>query len=320
MKDTILLYRGESFNSNFFYFSGLDIDNSFLLMQGGKKRLLVSKLEERGARKTFKGKIVVLDDFYPYLKKELKSRKVKIDGARLPARIYEKLSGFCKPVDASMEFYTKRMVKNKDEIEKIKKAVKITTEILDGLEITKDMTENEIKQQLLLKTLEKGMEPAFEPIVASGMNTAVPHHKCTNKKIEDFVMVDFGVKFNNYHADMTRCYAVSYSENAERETKLYQKLHAVFDSIIEEMPSMKTGKDLAEFTEKAIAKSGLPKMIHAAGHGVGLDIHEFPRLGKKYEDKLAGTVFALEPAAYYKTYGARFEEVVYYDGKKVKVL
>ncbi len=320
MKDTILLYRGEAFNSNFFYFSGLDITNSFLLMQGGRKKLLVSELEERGARKEFKGKIVVLDDFYPYLKKELKGRKVKIDAAKLPARIYEKLSKFCKPVDASEEFYTKRMLKRKDEIEKIKKAAKITKEIFNSLEISKGMTENEVKQQLLLNTLEKGAEPAFEPIVASGMNTAVPHHRCTNKRIEEFMMVDYGVKFNNYHADMTRCYAVSYSEKAERETKLYQKLHGVFDSIVDEIPSLKTGKELSAFSRKIIAKAGLPRMIHAIGHGVGLDIHEFPRLSLKYTDKLAGSVFALEPAAYYKTYGARFEEVVYYDGKKVRIL
>jgi Xaa-Pro aminopeptidase len=67
-------------------------------------------------------------------------------------------------------------------------------------------------------------------------------------------------------------------------------------------------------------RKGLPRMIHAIGHGVGLDIHEFPRLSVKYKDELKGSTFALEPAVYYNSYGARFEETVYYDGKKVRIL
>ncbi len=319
-KETILLYRGETRNPNFYYFSGLDISNSFLLMQGGRKKLLVSELEEKGARKVMKKGVVVLDDFFPYLKKELKGKKVKVDGGRLPARIFGKLGKFCKPADASVEFYTKRMAKRKDEVEKIRKAAKITNEMIDSLEVSKGMTENEVKKQLLINTLEKGLEPAFEPIVASGPNTAVPHHRCTDKKIEDFVLVDYGVKVGHYCSDITRCFAVSRTEAAEREMNLYRRLHDVFDLIVDEIPSLENGKELAELSEKIMKYKGLPKMIHAVGHGVGLDVHEFPRLNKKYNDNILGTVFALEPAAYFRSYGARFEETVYYDGKKVRIL
>ncbi len=318
-KTPVLLYRGEAFNPNFHYYSGLDIGNSFLLIEGGRKKLLVSPLEEPGARKAMK-KAVVLEDFFPYLKKELKGKKVKIDGSRLPARIYERLRKFCRPVDASVEFYTDRMFKNKDEVEKIRKATRITKEIIDSLEIKKGMTENEVRKQLLLKTLEKGLEPAYEPIVASGSNTAAPHHVCTNKRIEEFALIDFGVKVGNYCSDITRCFAVSRSRVAEQDISLYRSMHDVFDMIVDEMPSFENGGELAGFAAKVFRAKKLPAMIHAIGHGIGLDVHEFPRLNRKYKDSLKGAVFTIEPAAYYKTYGARFEEVVYYDGKKARVL
>ena len=318
--NTILLYRGENFNANFYYFSGTDISNSFLLIEGKKKTLLVSELEEPGARKSFKGKIEVMDDFYPYLQKELKGKKVKIDGVKLSAKIFEKLSKFCKPTDASAELYEKRMIKRKDEIEKIKKAVRLTNEILDSLDVSRGTTENDVKQQVLKYFFDNGVEPAFKPIVASGSNTAIPHHSPTNARITDFALIDCGAKFDNYCSDLTRCFAVKHTESSEREGKLYQQLHEVFDMIIDEIPSLHTGGELAKFTNQLMEKKGFPRMIHAIGHGVGLDIHEFPRLSSKYDDKLKGTVFALEPAVYYKTYGARFEETVYYDGKKVRVL
>lgn len=318
--DTMLFYRGYDFNPNFYYFSGTDISNSFLLVEGKKKTLLVSELEAPGARKSFKGKMEVMDDFHPYLKKELKGKKVKIDGSRLPAKIYEKLTKFCKPKDASAEFLEKRMVKRKDEVEKIKKAVNTTTEIIDSLEISRGATEKDVKNQIIMEFFEKGTGPAFDPIVASGANTAVPHHTPGNSKITDFALIDCGVKNSNYCSDITRCFAVKHTEASEREGKLYQQLHSVFDTIIDEIPSLHTGGELAKFTNELMEKKGFPRLIHAIGHGVGLDVHEFPRLSSKYKDELKGSVFAIEPAVYHKTYGARFEETVYYDGKKVRVL
>ena len=315
--ENILLFRGEKFNPNFYYFSGLDISNSFFLVKGGQKKLLVSHLEEKGARKHMKKDIVVLDDFYPYLKKELKGRKVKIDGTKLPARIYERLRKFCKPEDASTEFFKKRMVKRKDELEKIKKAVKITKKILASLELSKKMTENQVKKQILMKTLEAGVEPAFEPIVAGGFNTAIPHHSCTNKKIGNYILIDYGVKVNNYCADLTRCFTIGKAEN---ELKLYEEVQDIFHKIVDSIPEMKTGGEIGKLYEKLVKSKDFPKPIHAIGHGLGIDVHEFPRLGSKYTDNIMGTVFAIEPGIYLNKYGARHEEDVYYDGKKVRIL
>lgn len=315
--ENLLLFRGEIFNPNFYYFSGLDIHNSFFLIKSRQKRLLVSRLEERGAKKFMKKGVVILDDFYPYLKKELKGKKVKIDGSRLPARIYERLRKFCKPEDASLEFYNKRMVKRKDELEKIRKAVKITKKILSSLELSKGMSENQIKKQILMKTLEKGVEPAFDPIVAGVSNTAVPHHTCTNKKIGNFVLIDYGVKVDNYCSDLTRCFSVGKAEN---EMKLYEEVKDIFYKIVDNIPEMKTSGEIGRLYEKIVKSKKFPKPVHAIGHGIGIDVHEYPRFGRKYSDNIKGAVFTIEPGIYLNKYGARYEEDVYYDGKKVRIL
>ena len=315
--ENLLLFRGEIFNPNFYYFSGLDLHNSFFLVKGGRKKLLVSRLEEKGARKHMKRGVVVLDDFYPYLKKELKGRNVKIDGTRLPARIYERLRRFCRPEDASTEFFKKRMVKRKDELEKIKKAVKITKKILASLELSKKMTENEVKKQILMKTVEAGAEPAFGPIVAGGSNTAIPHHSCTNKKLGNFILIDYGVKIDNYCADLTRCFSIG---RAEKEMKLYEEVKDIFHRIIDKIPEMKTSGNVGKLYEKVVKSKKFPRPVHAIGHGLGIDVHEFPRFGKKYLDDIKGTVFTIEPGIYLQRYGARYEEDVYYDGKKVRIL
>ena len=315
--ETTLLYRGEGFNPNFYYYSGADISNSFLLIKSGQKKFLVSPLEERAARKAMKKNVVVLDDFFPYLKKQLKGENVKVDGSRLPARLYERLGKFCKPKDACVEFYTKRLVKRKDEIAKMAKAAKITKKMLDSLELSKNMTENDVKKQILIKTMEAGLEPAFEPIVAGGPNTAVPHHSCTDRRIGNFVLVDYGVRFENYCSDITRCFALG---KADKEIKLYEELQDIFHKVIDGIPNAKNSGEIGKLYEKLTKSAKLPKPIHSIGHGVGLDVHEFPRFGKKYSDKLKGAAFAIEPGAYLKNFGARFEETVYYDGKRVRIL
>jgi Xaa-Pro aminopeptidase len=67
-------------------------------------------------------------------------------------------------------------------------------------------------------------------------------------------------------------------------------------------------------------KAGLPKMIHSIGHGIGLQVHEFPRFNKKYKDKIRQSTFTIEPAVYFKDFGVRYEETVYYDNRKAVVL
>jgi len=82
---------------------------------------------------------------------------------------------------------------------------------------------------------------------------------------------------------------------------------------------MKTGKDVASFVSNSLKQNAFPPMPHSAGHGIGLDIHERPRLSLLSSEKLKGATMALEPAFYLSRYGMRFEETLHFDGKKARI-
>ena len=170
---------------------------------------------------------------------------------------------------------------------------------------------------MLNETNNLGLSPAFEPIVATGKNSAMPHYRGSDVKIRDYVLIDYGVKYKFYNSDLTRCF---FLKKDRRKEEAYSKLKSIVYEIIDNLQSFSTGADIARFSEKLFSRYGLPEQIHAIGHGLGLDVHETPALNKKSKDKLKNSVLAIEPGVYYKDFGARFEENIYFDGKKTKIL
>ncbi|MBU0586491.1 M24 family metallopeptidase [Candidatus Micrarchaeota archaeon] len=209
-----------------------------------------------------------------------------------------------------------RAKKKPEEISKIKKAVSFTKKIISEIDLDEFKTEEDLRSWLVFQAYKKG-GLAFDPIVASGKNSSFPHYKPKAGKMRDFTLIDFGVRCGNYCSDITR---VLFSKRNRKVENAYEELQQVFYEILDEFPNFKTGKQVALFSEKLFEKYKLPKPIHSIGHGVGLDIHEFPRLNKKYSDPIKGAVMAIEPAAYFKDFGVRFENTIYFDGKKVQVL
>jgi Xaa-Pro aminopeptidase len=288
-----------------------------LLVDGSRKTLFVPALNERIARNEFEGKIVAYKDFSKTLKEYLKGRRVDVDGASLNLRIAQKLGKFCKLKDNSIELLKKRSGKRPDEVAKIKKAVGITKQIFHSLDFKKAGTEVDIRKQLLVQTIELGAEPAFEPIVSTGQNTSYPHYCPGQKKLEGLVMVDYGVKYAHYCSDVTRCFIL---DGDRKKKEQYERLQEICHFLADSLPDLRTGKNVGKLGNDLLEKSGFGKMPHSIGHGVGLDIHEFPRLGFKSDDKIAGSVMAIEPAFYLKNYGMRFEETVDFTGKRAMIL
>ncbi len=316
MKLPLLLYRDEHFNSNFFHFSGVDIDHSFLFVDKDSQILIVPRMNQKAAKEQFSGVVIPYIDPLPELKKLLKGRKVGVDGFNVRFGVTQKLKKFCKLEDVSIDLLKSRMQKTQVEVNKIKKAAELTKEILQSLEIKKGKTEADIKKQLMIETLERGLEPAFAPIIAADRNSSFPHYQTGAVKIKRMVLIDYGVKFGNYCSDLTRCYFV----DGAKEKAIYLALQEIFGEIIDEFPNLRTGGELARFTSRLFKKAKLPELPHAIGHGIGLDVHEFPRMGLKSKDHLHGATMAIEPSAYFEGYGLRFEETIYFDGKKARVL
>jgi Xaa-Pro dipeptidase len=313
----ILLYRGESFDANFYHHCGLDMDHSFLVVEGAKKTLLVPRMNESLAKASFRGRVAVYTDAMKELAGFIGKRTVLIDGSSISAAMASHLKRFCRLKDYSQGLLLTRAKKRSDEAGCVGLAARYTKEIIASLDFRKAKTELDIKKQLLLATFELGFEPAFDPIVATGRNTSYPHYRGGNRKLDPLVLVDYGVRYRHYCADITRCFIL---DGDRKKKEQYERLQDVCHFLADALPGLERGKDVARLAEELMARAGFPKMLHSIGHGVGLDIHELPSLGKKSQDKLAGATLAIEPAFYLKDYGMRYEETVWFDGRRTRIL
>jgi len=312
----LLLHRGEDFDPNFYHASGLDIDHSFLLLEGKKRTLLVPRMNERQARAIFKGKVLAYRDPIEALKPLLKGRMVGFDASSESASMYLKLRKLCRLEDRSKELSLSRIRKTPQERSHVRKAVRATKEILSSLDLDSARSELELKGQILMRIMEAGLEPSFEPIVASGSSSALPHHRAGRRKLSSLVLVDMGVREGRYCSDLTRCFIRG---NPELETE-YEDLQGVFHSIADRIPECLSGGQIASMAREEIERAGLPPLIHSIGHGIGLEVHEKPALNEKSKDPIKGSCMAIEPAFYKARYGMRYEETLYFDGRKASVL
>ena len=212
-------------------------------------------------------------------------------------------------------FNSFRCSKTEEEVENIKKAQSITdkafTEILPF--IKPGVTEKEIRAKLEYIMLTLGADGlAFETIVASGANGAKPHAVPSDKKIEagEFVTIDFGARLNNYDSDMTRTVAVG---------EITKEMEEVYNIILlaheKGRDALKPGvpcKEVDAIARKVIEEHGYGEYFsHSLGHGVGIEIHESPRLSTKSNDVLkVGDVVTVEPGIYIENkFGVRVENM-----------
>jgi Xaa-Pro aminopeptidase len=295
----------------------VDIDHAFLIIEGGRKTLLVHRMNAALARTTFHGKVMVYEDAMDALSARLRGRDVLYDADSMSAALAARLGRFCRLRDHSAALARMRLVKSPGEVSCVARAVKATKEIFESLDIKGAATELDVKKQILIRTLEMGLEPAFDPIVATDGNTSFPHYRGGKKRLGTILLVDCGVKYGHYCSDLTRCF-ISKGERKKRQE--YERLQDICWFIADSLPQMGSGKEVSQLSKDLMRKAGFPEMIHSIGHGVGLEVHELPSLGPKSRDPLAGATMAIEPAFYLPKYGMRYEETVYNDGKKARVL
>ncbi|MDD2655605.1 MAG: Xaa-Pro peptidase family protein, partial [Candidatus ainarchaeum sp.] len=306
----LLLARGDRFNANFFYHSGVDIDNSFFLKDGGDRILLVPRMNADYAKEKFQGDVkVYTKDPLKEMEKLCRGRKLEMDFRSISAHFYKKISSFSRPADVSEQLSRARIKKSPGELLLIKQAVRASKSLVEAGRHAFGKTEMEFASELYTKTSSKGFRPAFKPIVSSGKNTSFPHYDPNSDKISGMCLVDYGVSSRRYCADITR---VFFQKSDPKKEKIYRKLQHILEQLVEHMPEFNTGGELAAYAEKLYRKEGLVFPPHSIGHGIGLEVHEMPSLSKLSKDPLEGATFALEPSVYYSgQFGLRYEEVVY---------
>jgi Xaa-Pro aminopeptidase len=315
---SLLLYRGESFNANFYYHSGLDIDHSFLLLNKTGKRLLVPQMNKEYAESVCGYEVLShgktpLATISSLLKK---SEKLSLDFRSLPASLYLKLSRAFRLKDASSELAFYRSIKGKAEITLLKKASALSRKLIGQAGKKPKATEEKTASSLLAETFASCACPAFSPIVACGKNSSYPHSSPTKKKISSPLLIDYGAQLGYYKGDVTRCFRLNRGQE-----KNYSKLKRIFRLIKDEIPSMQKGSEIAALSRGLYEKEGLPYPPHGIGHGIGLDVHEMPSLSPKSEDSIINSTFTIEPSLYFTgEYGLRYENTIHFDGNKAKVL
>lgn len=244
--------------------------------------------------------------------------KIGFEAGSLAFSSYEKINaradGNLIAVDGMPE--KQRAVKDKQEIGWIAEAVRITDEVfaLFAGEIRPGMTEIEAAARIdyLLMT-GSGDLPAFRTIVASGKRGALPHAHPSHRRIElgDLVTMDFGAMWNGYCADMTR--TVVLGEPTDRQQEIYDIVLGAQKAALKEIKAGMTGKQVDAVARDFIADKGYgAEFGHGLGHGVGLEVHEAPRLASKNEDVLVpDMVVTVEPGIYIADWGGvRIEDDV----------
>jgi Xaa-Pro aminopeptidase len=196
-----------------------------------------------------------------------------------------------------------RMVKDDTEIALLARACAITGAAFDEVapQITSGMTERELAVLVERAMIEAGAErPGFDTIVASGPNGAIPHHTPSGRPFApgDMITVDCGARYEGYHADMTRTVVLGAPADWQRE--VYALVAAAQWAGIEAAMPGVAAADVDAAARDIIAEAGQGEHFsHGLGHGVGLEIHEAPLLGRDKPGRLADRVpITVEPGIY----------------------
>jgi Xaa-Pro aminopeptidase len=209
-----------------------------------------------------------------------------------------------------------RMVKDADEISRIRSAAQLGCRLFDSaLEtIRPGVQETEVAAGMGYAASQAGAEGmSFPTIIAAGERSALPHGRASSQPIprSGFVVCDFGVILTGYCSDMTRTVYVG-SPGAEARS-IYGAVHEAQQAAVE---AIKPGRGVGEVdraARKVLQKHRLARFFtHSTGHGVGLEIHEAPRLAAGQQEILRpGMVVTVEPGAYIpRKWGVRIEDMV----------
>lgn len=221
-----------------------------------------------------------------------------------------------KLVDTSAVVEKLRIIKDADEIRLIRKAVDLGSELLPVVcrALKPGKAEASAAAHLEFAARERGAEAmSFETIVAAGVRSALPHGVASSARVarRGFVVLDYGVILNGYCSDMTRTVSMGRANSEQR--RVYDAVLEAQLAAIAAVAPGRTAGDVDEAARSVLKRSGLDRyFIHSTGHGVGLEIHESPRVAARQTDLLQpGMVITIEPGVYIGgKYGVRIEDMV----------
>jgi Xaa-Pro aminopeptidase len=247
------------------------------------------------------------------------NKRVGIEGEHLSVAGRRRLSRLMpsgsKLVEAPLLVEQARMIKDPGELETIRSAIKVGAGLFSTTirAIESGKTESEVVGEMEYAVRKAGAEGmSFPTIIAGGKRSALPHARASRATIpRGFVVCDFGVILNGYCSDRTR--TVFKDRPTPEARALYQAVLEAQQAGIDAVTPGTTCGAVDDGCRKSLAKHNLAKYFtHSTGHGVGLEIHEAPRLAAKQKQILqAGMVITIEPGVYLPNkWGVRIEDMV----------
>jgi Xaa-Pro aminopeptidase len=209
-----------------------------------------------------------------------------------------------------------RMIKDEEEIACLREAVQLGSSLFEVVlkAIRPGRKEVEVAAELEYAARRAGAEGmSFETIVASGPRSALPHGRASEAEIpkNGFVVCDFGIILAGYCSDMTRTVHVGAPSSDARH--MYESVRDSQEAAVERVGSGVSAGEVDRAARQLLTNKGLGKYFsHSTGHGVGLEIHEPPRVARAQSEALeAGMVITIEPGVYIpQTGGVRIEDMV----------
>lgn len=327
-----------------YYECGYSCDNEIFLKIGDEAYFLTDARYSEEAKESIKNtEVIETRDLFKTAREILKKKRVKklfFDPNDFSLKEFEELkkSGVYLKKEPFFS-WKKRAVKSDEEIELIKKSVKLNEDAFS--EFAKFLSkEGEGKSEKFLQYNAKTIlsrfgeyELSFEPIFAINENAAKPHALPTKKVLEyeDLILFDAGIKYKRYCSDRTRTalfekgFKFNYAQNFKDKTiqRAYDVVLKAHDEAIKKARSGMKAKDIDKISRSVIEKEGFGKyFVHSTGHGVGLDIHEMPFISSKSETVIEDNmVFTIEPGIYIPgEFGIRIEDMVVMKDGKAEVL
>lgn len=269
-----------------------------------------------------------ITEFLKDLVYSLKIKKLGFEGNYMTFNMYDDLKnvlGGVELIKLNDGVEKIREIKDKTEVENIQKAASIAdmafSHMLDF--IKPGMTETKVGLELEFFMRSNGASRlSFPSIIASGTRSSLPHGTATEKVIKngEFLTMDFGCVYNGYCSDMTRTIVIGKASDKQKE--IYNIVLEANENALKYIKPGVTGIEADKAARDIIEANGYGSNFgHSLGHGVGMDIHEMPRLSKKGTEPLrAGMIVTDEPGIYIQNFGGvRIEDLllVTEDGNRV---
>lgn len=307
-----------------FYFTGLKLSAGRLLVHSKDAQLFVDGryLQAAKERSPYPADLDSSEKFTDFCKSH-RIRSLGFDGRHTSydhfLRLQKQGKEELKFIASTSLFKTVRSIKDNDEIKKLKKSAALLWKGFQFIRISlkKGIKEIELAKQFEIFCLEKGADRlSFDPIIAFGPNSAMPHYRpqSTRLKEGDIVLIDIGVCVDNYHSDMTR--SLFYKKENPYLRRLYEISRRAQQSALKLCCPGAKIKEIDTAARQVMREEGVEELfVHSLGHGIGLEVHEFPRLKFDGEDKdvelECGMVFTVEPGLYVPGIGGvRYEDTV----------